>query len=230
MTEEQEQESFPSFTASEWIWRLDAACIGKSHLFEPRDGKGDEDREEIRKENLANFKLAEKICNSCSVFDRCKATATPEDLEFTFRAGMIPLSVSVVSRGRPRRAVCKRGHEGEYVIYKDGRKHCKGCKRELAREKARARGVRPQGSDTCPKGHDDWWKNSSGRRKCRQCQREARLKAIANFDPAKYAGRVCNRGHVGMYGVSGGQICCIECSRENNRNTYLRRTRGKLAG
>lgn len=227
---EDKEETFPAFNGNDWEWRLKASCIGKSHLFDLVDGKDDEDREEIRKKNLANFELAGKVCASCPVTQECEDTATSEDLAFTYRAGMIPLSVSMVSRGRPRRDVCKRGHEGEYVVHKSGKKHCKGCKRELAREKARARGTRPIRATTCPKGHDDWWVNSTGRRKCRQCQREARLKAIANFDPAKYAGRVCNRGHVGMYGVSGGQICCTECSRENNRNTYLRQTRGKLPG
>ncbi len=95
---------------------------------------------EVRDLNEDNFAAAAKLCQACPVVNECRSSATDDDLEHTFRAGLRPRSYSGKVKGRPRT-------ESVYVpVGKDRR----------------------AGEEPCPRGHVDWYKNSRGYFECRE--------------------------------------------------------------
>ena len=89
-----------------YIWQDDAACKGADPvLFEilNKDHPASEglDLVEQVEQTRENFEDAATYCDRCPVRAACMADATPEDLHWTFRAGVIPGAFSGKAIGRP---------------------------------------------------------------------------------------------------------------------------------
>lgn len=106
------------------VWQDRAACLGEDPVvFEIIDedhvlglGIGVNDRINLTNENFA---IAEELCLSCPVMDACWKDSTPNDREWSYRAGRYPSRFTGVPRGRPvgsggpdyvKEKRCNRGH------------------------------------------------------------------------------------------------------------------------
>lgn len=168
-------------------WEDEAACAGKSHLFDilnlpenPEPGEVND----IKRQNLVNFALAGKVCASCPVFAECLNNGDEEDFVYMFRAGRIPTSFRRATTGRPRGRdgnTCLNGHTGQYRPRKRGDRtyqECMACSRASNEKSRRKAGVKPKVSilESHPQ-HNNWLIRSDGRKVCRDCVNErARLK------------------------------------------------------
>lgn len=129
-------------------WTKGAACSGKPYLFEEilhgtSRAAGMTERE-IKILNASNFRMAEEICSTCPVIEQCYKFASEEDLEFTYRAGLLPASYNPRTSGKPKnypksdshlfkvQETCVKGHD-EWVVESDGNRRCLPCRREKSR-------------------------------------------------------------------------------------------------
>lgn len=168
---------------SEPHWQTSAECTDKSYLFqiiEPGSlqASGLNGRE-IKLMNDSNFRVAEKICGRCPVIQQCYQNALPEDLAFTYRAGLLPTAYNDKSRGRPSTdwsaKVCDRGHVGDWVKRDAGSNHyrCRQCKLENDKRYRDRESFRKYGTDTCHRGHVGMYVvPDSGNRYCKGCSNE----------------------------------------------------------
>lgn len=188
-------------------WRDQAACIGKSSLFDlvdressfRRDITSSKHRDRaIRSHNVANFRAAVKICKSCPVLDSCASSAQGEDTVWTVRAGKFPGIFKTRGVGRPagpailgedeiKEKVCKRGHKGHFTM-QGGSLRCGECRRVYDRN--RYKKDNPEAS---------------------------------KHQPIPYIDGECLRGHVNMYRLNKkGYRFCTECGRIKRRELHLR--------
>lgn len=175
----------------EYIWQDDAACAFQPpSMFEvatPGDLIADGgDVNEVHDLNEANLLAAQKVCNTCPVWDQCYTSAEEEDFRFTMRAGIMPTAHNMTSHGRPRKdleAPCPNGHV-DWKQRPSGDWYCRPCKAEYnkAQNAKRPKAGRPpveiiNRGETCQHGHDNWTKNGQNAKggqqyQCRTCKNE----------------------------------------------------------
>lgn len=169
--------------STETGWMDRAACLGKAELFtvddrkQSRDGLGKwagYDRNAIKE--------ARAICNSCPVFYQCEADASPEDFNWTVRAGRMPTAFNTVKIKVPRKEMpteesladveCSRGHVGKWFISR-GSRVCRECQKEHKRNARRKQGIgERQLKTTCKNGHTGQYSMVRNKRTCLACARE----------------------------------------------------------
>ena len=150
-----------------YMWQDDAACAFMDPLkFEAillgsQRAKGLSEAERLRK-NYENFQEAEAACAKCPVLQECRDAATPEDFQFTFRAGLVPRNYSGNRRGRPTKAAnlpkgriikdeCAKGHKGPWRKKKNRGRECVTCINIRSAEYRLRNGAKPLNPETYKK-------------------------------------------------------------------------------
>lgn len=136
------------------MWQQEAACQGADvNLFILVDLDHPEgllrDVNARKALTVSNFEKAGELCDGCPVRAACLESASEEDLEWTFRAGLYPKRFSAVKAGRPR-GDAREGETGKFKGCKahdnkgsDGR--CLTCKTESRRKWRAANAARMVG-------------------------------------------------------------------------------------
>lgn len=160
-------------------WRQYAACSGKPQYFDLPEFVSIDNEPERKAKMALQFDEAEKICSTCPVIKECYDSATKEDLENTYRAGLLPANFKARPQGRPKKVYdkCQRGHDNWKVI-KAGRE-CGTC-REAANarflEKSLLRDPSDYDGKVCINGHVGQYKMYTDGWRCRTCKNTRKSK------------------------------------------------------
>lgn len=196
-------------------WQAQAACVDKSYLFDLLELKTPQTQgmsgREVKMMNGSNFRVAEKICGRCPVIEECFRSADEWDLNWTYRAGLLPNMFNPRSAGRPRKTPVPPPPPPRED---DGVRYCK-------------------------MGHNDWFEYANQgklRRTCRICNNDRIIRQRADnlrraeVRMAEFEGRTCNNGHTGEYKIyANGEIRCRECNKYQNRKARAKAQGAKMA-
>jgi len=186
-----------------WIWQDEAACaFSPSSLFDvafPGDAVAEGlTSVEIRDLNDTNMAAAKKICDSCPMWHLCYSSASPEDFEWSMRAGIMP-PIPFGNKGRPLgptagpkpsedpEDTCSEGHN-DWQPRSNGSRYCRVCSSEYQKKWRNKQAKKPRPKRVpfsrgirCSKNHDEWVartdRGSTGY-VCRPCKAERDLASV----------------------------------------------------